>query len=181
MTRVRAERLSLHEALDHDGLGMAVYRAAVTVWHTDSIANIAQDQFDNIMTYDFAIAFDEPKDEAQQTTFIKDTSDILSSCVFVTTDTLSAYTKEGLKDVNVIATGDEKISSLIDMHQNGVSLSYPADGSVAISDKLARIAGVSVGDSIQVLVDDTNKVSLPVSAIFENYVYHYMVHDAEHV
>jgi len=141
----------------------------------DSIANIAQDQFDNIMTYDFAIAFDEPKDEAQQTTFIKDTSDILSSCVFVTTDTLSAYTKEGLKDVNVIATGDEKISSLIDMHQNGVSLSYPADGSVAISDKLARIAGVSVGDSIQVLVDDTNKVSLPVSAIFENYVYHYMV------
>ena len=141
----------------------------------DSIANIAQDQFDNIMTYDFAIAFDEPKDEAQQTTFIKDTSDILSSCVFVTTDTLSAYTKEGLKDVNVIATGDEKISSLIDMHQNGISLSYPADGSVAISDKLARIAGVSVGDSIQVLVDDTNKVSLPVSAIFENYVYHYMV------
>ena len=141
----------------------------------DSIANIAQDQFDNIMTYDFAIAFDEPKDEAQQTTFIKDTSDILSSCVFVTTDTLSAYTKEGLKDVNVIATGDEKISSLIDMHQNGVRLSYPADGSVAISDKLARIAGVSVGDSIQVLVDDTNKVSLPVSAIFENYVYHYMV------
>ena len=141
----------------------------------DSIANIAQDQFDNIMTYDFAIAFDEPKDEAQQTTFIKDTSDILSSCVFVTTDTLSAYTKEGLKDVNVIATGDEKISSLIDMHQNGVRLSYPADGSVAISDKLARIAGVSVGDSIQVLVDDTNKVSLPVSAIFENYVYHYMI------
>ncbi len=141
----------------------------------DSIANIAQDQFNNIMTYDFAIVFDEPKDAAQQTTFIKDTSDILSSCVFVTTDTLSAYTKEGLKDVNVIATGDEKISSLIDMHQNGVSLSYPADGSVAISDKLARIAGVSVGDSIQVLVDDANKVSLPVSAIFENYVYHYMI------
>ena len=141
----------------------------------DSIANIAQDQFNNIMTYDFAIVFDEPKDTAQQTTFVKDTSDILSSCVFVTTDTLSAYTKEGLKDVNVIATGDQKISSLIDMHQNGVSLSYPADGSVAISDKLARIAGVSVGDSIQVLVDDTNKVSLPVSAIFENYVYHYMI------
>ena len=141
----------------------------------DSIANIAQDQFNNIMTYDFAIVFDEPKDEAQQTTFIKDTSDILSECVFVTTDTISAYTKEGLKDVNVIATGDEKISSLIDMHQNGVKLSYPADGSVAISDKLARISGVSVGDSIEVLVDDTKKVSLPVSAIFENYVYHYMI------
>ena len=141
----------------------------------DSIANIAQDQFNNIMTYDFAVVFDEPKDEAQQTTFIKDTSEILSSCVFVTTDTISAYTKDGLKSVNVIATGDEKISGVIDMHANGVQLSYPPDGSVAISDKLARIAGVSVGDSIQVLVNDTKKASLPVSAIFENYVYHYMI------
>lgn len=141
----------------------------------DSIANIAQDQFNDIMTYDFAISFDEPKDEARQAAFLKDTSGMLSSCVFVTTDTISAYTKEGLKNVNVIATGDEKISGVFDLHANGENLSYPPDGSVAISDKLARIAGVSVGDSIQVLIDDTKKVSLPVSAIFENYVYHYML------
>ena len=141
----------------------------------DSIANIAQDQFNNIMTYNFAVVFDEPKDDSQQTAFQKDTSDILSSCVFVTTDTISAYTNEGLKTVNVIATGDPKISDVINMHANGVQLSYPPDGSVAISDKLARIAGVKVGDSIQVLVDDSKKVSLPVSAIFENYVYHYML------
>lgn len=141
----------------------------------DSIANIAQDQFNNIMTYDFAVTFDEPKSDAQQAAFIKDTSGLLSSCVFVTTDTISAHTKEGLKTVNVIATGDPKISNVINMHANGVQLSYPPDGSVAISDKLARIAGVKVGDSIQVLVDDSKEISLPVSAIFENYVYHYML------
>ena len=141
----------------------------------DSIANIAQDQFNNIMTYNFAVVFDEPKDVSQQAAFQKETSDLLSSCVFVTTDTISAYTKEGLKSVNVIATGDPKISDVINMHANGVQLGYPPDGSVAISDKLARIAGVKVGDSIQVLVDDSKEVSLPVSAIFENYVYHYML------
>ena len=141
----------------------------------DSIANIAADQFDNIMTYDFAIVFDEAKDEAQQKTFQSETTDILFASVFVCTDTLSAYTDEGMKDVNVIATGDPDISSLIDMHWNGETLAYPADGSVAISDKLARIAGVSVGDKIRVRVDDTQESELTVSAIFENYVYHYML------
>jgi putative ABC transport system permease protein len=141
----------------------------------DSIANIAEDQFNNIMTYDFALMFDEPKDEEQRADFLSETSDLLSSCVFVCTDTISVDTQEGIKSVNVIATGDQNISYLIDMHMDGQQLGYPPDGSVAISDKLARIAGISVGDSIQVTVDDTREVSLPVSAIFDNYVYHYMI------
>ncbi|PKM39133.1 MAG: ABC transporter permease [Firmicutes bacterium HGW-Firmicutes-9] len=141
----------------------------------DSIANIASDQFDNIMTYDFAVVFDEPKNEAQQAQFQEDTKEILSQSVFVSTDTISAYTKEGYKTVNVIATGDPNISSLIDMHNHGQQLAYPEDGTVAISEKLARIAGVSVGDNIRVKVDDTRQVSLKVSAIFENFVYHYML------
>ena len=37
------------------------------------------------------------------------------------------------------------------------------------------ITGVSVGDTIRVKVDDTRQVSLKVSAIFENFVYHYML------
>ena len=141
----------------------------------DSIANIAADQFDNIMTYDFAIVFDEEKDAAQQTAFQSETKDVLSTSVFVCTDTISADTNEGMKDVNVIATGDPNISSLINMHANGQTLAYPPDGSVSISDKLARIAGVSVGDKIRVRVDDTHESELTVSAIFENYVYHYML------
>ena len=39
----------------------------------DSIANIASDQFDNIMTYDFAVVFDEPKSEAEQAAFQEET------------------------------------------------------------------------------------------------------------
>lgn len=141
----------------------------------DSIANIAADQFENIMTYDFAVTFDEAQNEAQQAAFFRETKETLSTSVFVCTDMISAYTDEGLKDVNVIATGDANISSLINLHRNGQQLSYPDDGSVAISDKLARIAGVSVGDSIRVKVDDTRQTSLVVSAIFDNYVYHYML------
>ncbi|NLI54849.1 MAG: FtsX-like permease family protein [Clostridiales bacterium] len=141
----------------------------------DSIANIAQDQFDNIMVYDFALVFDEGKDAAAQADFVGRTKDLLSSCVFVCDDTIQAETREGIKNVNVIATDDPDITSLISMHMDGQTLAYPPDGSVAISEKLARIANVSIGDTIRVTVDDTKTTDLPVSAIFENYVYHYMI------
>jgi putative ABC transport system permease protein len=141
----------------------------------DSIANIAADQFDNIMTYDFAVVFEEPKNDRQQAAFKEETGDILASSVFVGSDIITAYTKDGQKSVNVIATGDENISSFINMRMKGQTLDYPPDGSVAISDKLARIADVSVGESIRVKVDDTRQFLLPVSAIFENYVFHYML------
>ncbi len=141
----------------------------------DSIANIAQDQFGNVMLYDFALAFDEGQDEAEQADFIEQTQDILSACVFVCNDTVQAETREGIKTVNVIATQDPVISSLLSMHMDGQALAYPPDGSVAVSEKLARIANVSVGDTIRVIVDDTETTQLPVSAIFENYVYHYVI------
>lgn len=141
----------------------------------DSIANIAGDQFDNIMVYDFAIIFDEPKDEAAQQKFQADTAELVSKSVFVSADTLQVDTRDGMKSVNVIATGDPAISELINLHADGVSLAYPTDGSVVISEKLARITGVSVGDTIRVTLDDAREVDLPVSGVFENFVYHYIL------
>ena len=93
------------------------------------------------MTYDFSMVFDDPQDAAEQTAFRKDTKDILTSCVFVCNDTIQVYTRDGVKDVNVIATDDPNISQLISLHRNGQQLTYPSDGSVAISDKLAKIDG----------------------------------------
>ena len=85
----------------------------------DSIANIAADQFDNIMVYDFSMVFDDPQDTAAQTAFHSDTKDILSSCVFVCNDSIQVSTREGVKDVNVIATDDKNISQLISLHYEG--------------------------------------------------------------
>ena len=127
------------------------------------------------MTYDFAIVFDESKTVEQQESFRKNTSSILSESVFVCTDNISVDSREGVKSVNVIATGDPNITTLISMHKDGQTLSYPPDGAVAISEKLAKITGVSVGDTIRVETDEGRKTDLRVSAIFENYVYHYML------
>lgn len=141
----------------------------------DSVANIAEDQFDNIMVYDYSMVFDDPLDSAAQAAFRTDTKDVLASCVFVCNDTIQVATRDGVKDVDVIATDDPNVTQLISLHYGGQQLSYPSGGSVAISDKLARLTNVKVGDTIRVTVDDTRQVDLPVSAVFDNYVYHYML------
>ena len=141
----------------------------------DSIGNIAEDQFSKIMTYDFAIVFSESKTVEQQASFRKNTSSILSDSVFVCTDNISVDSREGVKSVNVIATGDPNISKFINLHNNDQPLAYPADGSVAISEKLAKITGASAGDTIHVRTDEGREADLTVSAVFENFVNHYML------
>ena len=142
----------------------------------DSIANIADDQFDNIMLYDYAVLFDAPKDEAQQQTFQKDTANLLSKSVFVTTDTLKVNTRDGAKNANVIATGDSAISKLINLHKlRREPLKFPTDGGVLISEKLAQLNGTKPGDTIRVTLDDGRNVNLTVGGVFENFVYNYVL------
>lgn len=141
----------------------------------DSVLNIVPEQFSTIMKYDLGIAFDSPKNEAEREEFINTTAEMLDECVFLCADTLEVPSQEGVKTVNVYATDDSDFTKLFDLHYDGESLAYPQDGYVAISDKLARVTGISVGDRISVLVDGKRTVELPVSAIFQNYVYYYIL------
>jgi putative ABC transport system permease protein len=141
----------------------------------DSIRNIASDQFEDIMKYDFGIVFDEAKDDNARAQFTADTGGVLTKCVFVCTDTLEAPSSEGVKTANVIATGDPAVPDLIDFHLAGARVEYPPDGSVVVSDQLARVARVTVGDTITVNLSDGRSMALPVSGVFENHVYHYML------
>jgi putative ABC transport system permease protein len=142
----------------------------------DSIANIADDQFDRIMVYDYAVLFDKPKDEAQQQTFRTDTQSLLSNCVFVTTDSIKVDTRDGAKTANVIATGDQNIGELMNLHTlKQDKLNFPADGGVLISEKLAQLNGISAGDTIHVTLDDARVVDLTVNGVFENFVYNYVL------
>ena len=91
----------------------------------DSISNIASDQFDNIMKYDFAIVFDEAQTLSERSQFQKDTQELLGTCVFVCADTLEVPSSEGTKSVNVIACGDGDITQMLDLHMDGETVPYP--------------------------------------------------------
>lgn len=140
----------------------------------DSIANIATDQFERIMKYDYTLSFARTYDVEDIEEFKDSTSSVLTDCVFVCMDTFEATSDNGSWTANVIATDDMDITDLISFELKGARVEYPADGSIIINEKLARSAGVSVGEKIRIKLSDIEYVDAPVSGIFENYAYNYI-------
>ena len=145
----------------------------------DSISNIANDQFDNIWKYDYAISFTEDKTPGQINAFVSDTSNLLSECVFVCSESMDAVCPNGNKSVTIIATDDSAITSLIDLHNQDAPIPYPPEGSVVITEKLSKLAGVSAGGRITLQTDDAGTYTFDVSGVCDNYVHNYIYMSAQ--
>lgn len=140
----------------------------------DSISNIANDQFSNIWKYDYAISFSDARTQEDMNSFVSDTSGILSRCVFICSESADVICADGTaKSVNLIATDDNGITDLVDLHNGSGPVAYPTAGDVVINEKLAKLTGVSAGGKITVQLDDKTS-TFTVSGIFDNYVYNYM-------
>ena len=140
----------------------------------DSIGNVANYQFDDIMTYDYDIYFTEELSEEERIEFTDKYADILSENVFIAKETFELVKGSQTKTFNVVTTDDSNITNLIDLHLEDEDVPYPEDGQVAISHKMAEQADISIGDNITIKVSDTKQVEASVGGIFENYIDNYM-------
>ncbi len=140
----------------------------------DSISNIVNDQFDNIMIYDFSISFTEAQGKEEREKFIQKFSDVLSECVFVCTDEVEVIQKDRIKKASVVATDDPDITKVIGLYFNGEAVPYPTLGKAVVSDKLAKEFGLNPGDTITIRKNEVETAEVEVSGIFENYLGNYL-------
>jgi len=140
----------------------------------DSIANVADDQFNEITTYDYTIVFNDHQTPEQQAQFLREEGAKLDHCVFVSSVAVSGLTEKGSRDVTVIATDDPELTTMFDFHQGDKHLDYPAGDGVLVSEKLAQLCGVAAGDTIRLQTDDSQLVELPVEGVYDNYVFNYV-------
>ncbi len=145
----------------------------------DSISTVAEDQFGRIMLYDYSVNFVKEQSQKDQDAFREKMDDVLTDCVFVGMRAVDAVTETGMKNVSVMATSDPAITKMVDLHHGSTPLGYPDDDGVFISSKLAELAGVKAGDSLQIQLDTKERVELPVSGVFDNYVNHFAFVTAE--
>jgi putative ABC transport system permease protein len=141
----------------------------------DSISNVAEDQFTRITIHDYSITFRDELSDKEQQAFADRFGSDLDRCVFVAGQVMRALGNDGtIDDVNLIATDDTALRDLFRFRLNDADQGFPTDGAF-ISKKLSELAGVSVGDVLTVQTNDNRFVDVPVEAIFDNYVYHYVV------
>ena len=147
----------------------------------DSVCNVVNVQYDRIMKYDVSVMFDEKYRQYE----IEEAAGEAGSYAGVSYDYAvvksdSAKNNAGgyLRDVGMFISDDksiDKIFGLLDVKTDALQ-SWPKDGEVAISQKLAEKNKVKVGDNITLLYgDDDHEVSVKVGVIFKNYTFHYVL------
>lgn len=143
----------------------------------DSITAMAKRQYVEIFTYDAAVSLDSSATERQRSQLIDYAAEYEG-----VTDTLklsmeNAELRNGNNTIDVqiyVPEDTERAGEFIRL-QDRVSqepYAYPEEGA-ALSEKTAKMLGVSVGDTVEADLDGET-AEIPVAEIVENYVMHYM-------
>ena len=143
----------------------------------DSVAGIADHQYNNILKYDVMVAFSDELDEKEQAKFRNDYKDDLKNSAVFQQSTVTLKSNGVSKSCSLIVTDDENMATSFVLKENvedEATLAYPSEGEAVINNKMAELLGVEVGDEIQVEYDDTTHLTVIVSGIYRNYVSSYI-------
>lgn len=140
----------------------------------DSIKNVANDQFDSIMIYDFVVTFSEDQSEEDIKNFKASYGEELTESVFVSYNEVELEFNGHLNKTAVVATDDPDITKVVGLHFNGEEVPYPAYGSAVLNYRLADEMGLDVGDRVNIRINSTETADVEVAGIFDNYINNYM-------
>ena len=143
----------------------------------DSITAMAKRQYVEIFTYDAAISLDSSASETQKKdleAYAKDYPGVTET-LKLSLENAQLSSNDNTIDVQIYVPEDTAKAADFVTLQDRVTkkqYAYPEEGA-ALSEKTAKMLGVSVGDTVQADLDGTI-VEIPVTEIVENYVMHYM-------
>jgi len=145
----------------------------------DSINNLINFQYDEIMTYDVAVNFD-PDVEKEEMQKILDAADQKTSTntekILIRTERMKHTSKTAIRDVELFIADDPEFTKFIHPHNGKEEYSLPKTGTVGISLKLAESNDLKAGDKITLEYGEEGKtITCPIDYIFENYTFHYAI------
>ena len=138
----------------------------------DSVAHISDYQYGEIFLYDLAVSID-PEDfssDAEAERLWTAEADGVMTWQEPVTLTAGAYSKE----THVIAAGDTGFGELIRLYDEEGPLPFPGKGEAVVTEKIADVLQLHIGDSIGLRLDDGTERTLPVSGVCRNYLGHYV-------
>ena len=140
----------------------------------DSVSNLANFQYGDIDIYDMEITL---KSGVDTKILEEKVNDIISEgyeeATSIMKSTVEYRQDTYVKTVYLVVADEEELNNFVNFKMTQETGKYPEKGEVLLSNKIAEIAGVQVGDEITLNVDDICAATLKVSGIFENYVWHY--------
>ena len=143
----------------------------------DSIANIANDQYDRIQTVDINVMLaDEVTKEADEL-IERIAGDRMTDYLYVMEKSIDLVTDEVVKGISLVAIDEsEDITPYVVLpdKETGETLPYPKEGECVLTDKLADTYDLKVGDTIALRDEYNHEMELTLSGIAENYLYNFV-------
>lgn len=144
-----------------------------------SVNSILTIQFDEIFHYDAVVTYDENYTEDYGTTSATELfnkSGKIENYIEINQFSRDVgYENKSLSTFIIVPEETEDIGQFIDFRSRISDEQYELnDDGVLITEKLSKELGVAVGDEIYIKESDTEIHYVKVSAIVENYCYHYM-------
>ena len=143
----------------------------------DSIANIANDQYDRIQVVDVNVMMSEEISETTDEWIEKVAGNRMTDYTYVMEKTIDLVTEDAVKGLSLVAIDESCDISpyvLLPDEETGEQLKYPGMGECVLTDKLARTYDLEVGDQVTFRDDKNRSMELQISGIAENYLYNFV-------
>lgn len=144
----------------------------------DSVAEVADMQFDRIQIYDMGVTFREEAPEGEQ--FQEKADEIASEYAYFCEKSVDMEFGEAVKSINLVVPMEQDVEAFLQFYTTGgEKVHMPQKGECIISHSLAQTYGIDVGDSLILRDEDMRNMQVSVSGIFENFIYNYIYVSAE--
>lgn len=160
------------------GIGACMALLVVGFGLNDSISSIGELQYTRVHIYDSSISVKDdiqPEEKDSLLRELEEDPDVMSAAM--THSALIDVSFDGAERSAYLTVPEypEKIGRYISLHSRKTGEQYELSaGGAVITEKLASLLGVSAGDTIILKDGDESRVRVTVSAITENYFYHYV-------
>ena len=139
----------------------------------DTIVDVANIQFAEVLKYDIEVYFSGHQTEQMQSDF-RDALGDAQKVGFFHQSSVELNYGGRTWDVAMIA-GDDSVAEFIDFHSGDKQLKMPASGEALVSTGVCEALGVAVGDTVTVRDTQMRELELTVSGIYDNHVNNYVV------
>lgn len=145
----------------------------------DTIADIADMQYEEVQLYDMSATLKEGYPAADAADFSeltgalsKSSEDWMPFCEI----SMDLTGRSGVKTANVVIPQDTGAAQeYIRLRtEEGEDIPWPGEEEAVISAKLARKCGIRVGDTVTLRTEDGEKLKVKVTALSRNYIYNYV-------
>ncbi len=155
------------------GIGSCMALLLVGFGLRDSIKEIVNKQYRTIWTYDMYLSVEE---KSMELTDMLDSNNDIDEYMYARITSMDASANDVTKSINLFVP--ETLQSFDDFvilkdRTSEDTYTMSEDG-VIITEKLAKMLSLKAGDTITIKPSETEEIEVKVSAITENYLFHYI-------